>query len=76
MIGLATMILVILLAACLLDVESAMKNQSHNVFKDVGKIGIGVLAAKEVFDIATKNNKRGPGSGEPLNTEMNPNDPF
>ena len=76
MAGLAMMILIVIVGGCLLDVGTAMKGSSSNAFKDIGKIGVGALAAKEVCDIITKNNKHTPGSGEPLNTEMNPNDPF
>lgn len=76
MIEMAMLILIVILGGCLLDFGSAMKSAPNSAFKDIGKAGIGILAAKEVLDIITKNNKRGPGSGGPLNTEMNPNDPL
>ena len=61
--GLAITIVAILIGGVMFDVVGAMKANKTSPFKDVGKAGIAVLAAKEIFDIVTQNNKRGIGSG-------------
>ena len=63
MAGLAMLILMIIIGGVMFDVIGAMKANKQNPFKEVGKAGIGLLAAKEIFDIVTQNNKHGIGSG-------------
>ena len=70
MTGLAVLILSIMIGGIFFDVAGSMKANKTNPFSEVGKAGIGILAAKEVFDIITQNNKRGIGSGH----NTNPND--
>ena len=67
------MVFAILLGVVVINLFGGFAKAPHSAFKDFGKLGIGILAAKEIYDITTKNNRTGIGS--PHDPEhVNPND--
>ena len=74
MIGFATTILIIALTGAVIHFFGKFGATPGNVFKDLGKLSIGVLAAKEIYDIATKDPSSNGIVNRPDASPINPND--